>query len=158
MKNKVIVLFFLFIIKCAGIFSQNFSCFDSTKIVFGAVCPPEYDPVCACNEKTFKNYCQAQNNGYQNFVSGICSPIDININRNPVYDNLTVDLRLKNTSDAELYIFDIYGNTYFSKHFSATEKETVFLNVLNFPRGLYLILALANNQDKMVLKFLKIDF
>jgi hypothetical protein len=146
--------FFLLAFKFAG--CQNVTCYDSTKIIIGAVCPPDYDPVCACNAKTFKNYCHAQNDGYQYFISGICDPIDLNVNRNPVYDNLIMELRLKIPNDVLLYIFDIYGNTYFSQQFYYTEKETIFLNTFGFPRGLYLALAIDSAGNKVVKKILKI--
>ena len=135
---------------------QNYGCFDSLKVTIGSYCPPDYDPVCACNQKTYRNFCYAQREGYPVFQNGICEPIDININRNPVHDNLLIDLRLKFQGDATVYIFDIFGNIYYSHAFSAIERETIAINTETYPRGIYLVLGLSYDH-KVVKKFLKID-
>ena len=150
------ILFAILLLTKIDSYAQNYGCFDSLKVSIGSYCPPDYDPVCACNQKTYRNFCHAQREGYQIFQNGICDPIDINISRNPVYDKLTLDLRLKFQGDALIYIFDIFGNLYFSHTFSAIERETLFLNTESYPRGIYLLLAMSND-NKVVKKFLKID-
>lgn len=154
MKINFILIVALLLIKLE-VFAQNYGCFDSLKVSVGSYCPPDYEPVCACNQKTYRNFCYAQREGYQIFQNGICEPIDINIRRNPVHDNLMLDLRLKFQGDASIYIFDVFGHVYFYQDYSAIEQESVVINTESYPRGIYLILGLSYDH-KVVKKFLKI--
>lgn len=75
---------------------------------------------------------------------------------NPVYSSLVVDVVLKTQGDASLYIFDIFGKTYYTKSYTAIEKASEPINTESYPRGVYLVVA-RNGDNQIVRKFLKIE-
>lgn len=67
---KIIVLFFGVVTLGACGKTQN--CIDNSKINFNKVCSTIYDPVCGCDDRTYRNECRAEANGLILWSKGPC--------------------------------------------------------------------------------------
>ncbi|HET6243943.1 MAG: T9SS type A sorting domain-containing protein [Bacteroidetes bacterium] len=163
MKSKIFVkLLILFLIANAtDVIAQqqpygNWGCYDSLLVSPGTYCYPEYDPVCACNDTTYRNNCFARIAGFQQYVSGICEAVDFNIDVNPVYYALDLDIILKQEGPVTVYVFDWFGKVYYQDYFTNVKRMDLYIDAGSFKQGMYLV-AVKNYEEQVIKKFVKID-
>ncbi|GIV33464.1 MAG: hypothetical protein KatS3mg031_0999 [Chitinophagales bacterium] len=66
---KVIVLLLPCFIGGCG---KTVNCVDAGRRDLGRMCPPNYDPVCGCDDVTYTNACYAEREGLVSWVGGPC--------------------------------------------------------------------------------------
>lgn len=49
------------------------TCIDPAKINPDGICTMQYEPVCACDGKTYSNPCMAENAGVTSYTTGPCA-------------------------------------------------------------------------------------
>ncbi|MBA3899368.1 MAG: hypothetical protein H0X62_04020 [Bacteroidetes bacterium] len=153
---KFLILFSLLLITDISVKAQNWGCYDSLLINIGAFCIPDYDPVCACNGETYRNYCFAKNDGYQQYYNGICELIDFNIKTNPVLHNLELDLITSQEGNVTIHIVDWYGKVYYQDFFYGINRRQIQIPVGNFDQGVFMVIARFGDLEVVVKKFVKI--
>ena len=137
--------------------AQTYYCVDSTKIQHGYICNPnDFIPVCACNNKTYRNDCDAVANGVQQYNYGICEAIAIDENPNPVLDMMIANVILKQQGDMMFFIFDHQGTLFWYKTFSQITSTNIQLDLSDYKPGIYILLALSD-YGKAAKKIMKRD-
>lgn len=116
-------------------------CYDSTVINRNVSCTgAAYEPLCGCDGVTYRNYCQMYyHHGIINYQSGICEPMAIDANPNPVVLSMHFTLVLKEKGDAFLRIFDLYGRQWYYRQFYGIDKLIFDIDMDDFPTGMYFI-------------------
>jgi hypothetical protein len=155
-KNLFLFLIFTFYFFANPSQAQFWGCFDSLSVITGGFCLPDYEPVCACNNKTYKNFCYARIEGYQLYQDGICEPVDFNILTNPVLYNLELDIIVRETDDVRLWIFDWNGKIYHQDFFPFMRRRKQLIDVNNFKQGIYLVVVQTSNS-RVVKRFIKVS-
>ena len=135
--------------------AQNWGCYDSLLVSPGAYCIPDYEPVCACNQKTYRNYCFARIEGFQQYENGICETIAFDFTPNPVSNSLAMKLFLRNPGNVNIYVMDLYGKIYFKTSYNDIVYTSVYLDVSNYEQGVYLIFS-ETGGEFVVKKFVKV--
>lgn len=47
-------------------------CVDFSKVDPSVICTPDYNPVCGCDDETYRNSCYAEKNGVVSYILGPC--------------------------------------------------------------------------------------
>lgn len=157
MKHLKLCLFLFFLLFLKSVGAQNYGCYDSLLVSPGAYCAPDYEPVCACNQKTYRNYCFANIEGYQQYENGICEIIGFDFTPNPVFNSLEIKLFLRNSGNVNMYVMDLYGKIYYKTSYWDIVFTTTYLDVSNYEQGVYLIFF-ETGGEFVVKKFVKIVF
>lgn len=151
-------IYFLLILlfSVPNIYSQLYTggCVDSTQLKPGAYCQPDYEPVCACDGKTYRNLCFAQNEGITSFNNGICENMAIDVNPNPVFDLAYITILLKVQGNCSFYIFDHYGREYLYRSFYDITEVELIINMYEYEPGPYIFIV-RNDNDLTRKKMIK---
>ncbi len=146
--------------------AQFNDCIDSNRINPYYQCnDPSFDPVCGCNNVTYRNGCEMTNVGGVNYSSpdqnGVCRSdfFFFYYYPNPVFDriNLSMQFASQEISPATMLIYDVYGNVVYSMLLNniqdfPTFPQTIYLN--NLESGVYIMGIQSRDVSKMS-KFIK---
>jgi hypothetical protein len=131
---------------------------DSLLIRIGAYCANDFNPVCGCDNITYRNTCLSQNAGIINFTDGPCEPIAINIFTNPVASFADIAIRLRSQDKVNLWIFDSHGRQYFFESYTPSRWLDLLLDVSGYPFGVYMIIAQTGMGSYAFQKMVKQEY
>lgn len=121
------------------------NCIDSFNIRPGTPCPSDFEPVCGCDNKTYRNICRANAEGVIYYSMGSCEPLAIDINPNPVDQTLYLKAVLKYANNLTIFITDINGQEYFRRYFTNVTSLDYPIEVSGFRNGIYLVFAVTGD-------------
>jgi hypothetical protein len=176
MKKFFILTFFLFgftstaISQLCNYASVGTNCEDSVreKDIYHDICEG-YEPVCGCDEVTYRNSDAAYWWGAINqWSEGSCEILDIDL-----YPNLITDgseglghlrIYMRQPGSATLLIYNAFGRLMFERLFSTSLANSIIpdanpynlYDAQTFPRGIYLLIVVSGGEQK-VSKFLKVQ-
>jgi hypothetical protein len=156
MLLRIFLIALFFQLLSLGVKAQfSNGCIDSLMIRYGYYCDPEYDPVCGCNNITYRNLCYAQNEGVIAYADGICEGVAIDFNPNPVSDMIYVDLILREEGPVNFWIYDYRGNEFYFQSWTRVKELTFNIDVNIFPPGVYALIAQTGSGDHAIKKMVK---
>jgi hypothetical protein len=141
--------------------AQLISCIDSGRVNPTYQCNDQfYNPVCGCNNVTYRNQCNAYNNhGVSLWRSGVCSGIDMDFYPNPVGPSTTLTINLSFDefvyANADVKIVDMYGKTWEQRIINNFNRMTIQFDVLTLKTGMYLIVVSTSKNTFLVRKLAK---
>ena len=151
MKQLLITGFLLLCLSSgAQTFNQN-TCQDTTLISNNPCYGTSYQPVCGCDNVTYRNECLAYANGLLNFTQGPCEFMDFDFLPNPVatIGQLQVKVVCKGITDINVWIFDtFFRQKYYERHLQFQEID-LYPDVRGFGNGLFFIVVEANGVVKV---------
>ena len=144
MSKKIV-----FCVICCFLFNSlkaqmNYNCVDSFNIRPGTPCPYDFEPVCGCNNKTYKNVCMANAEGVMYYDMGSCEPMAIDANPNPVDETVFFKAVLKYAGNLTLFITDVNGQEYFKTNFTNVTYVDYAIDVSRFQNGIFIIFAVTD--------------
>jgi len=147
------VIFFIFLcfsIKVTAQFNPG-ACIDTFAVnnnpCFGTI----YDPVCGCDQITYRNFCLANAQGVQFFEQGPCEFMDFDFSPNPVATAAELKLTVitKGLTDINVWIFDTFFKQRYYQVYRQFQDVELFPDVRNFGNGLYFIVVEAQGTVKV---------
>jgi len=131
-------------------------CEDETRIDAYYPCGTIFEPVCACNGKTYRNQCAANYHGGINQASqlnsGPCQEFFFFLYPTmAINGNLVVQYQFQNRGNATLYIIDNFGHIAGRRAIQAGNNFPTILNfdVTTFDAGLYYMLIQSGNHHQI---------
>lgn len=125
----------------------------------GIPCDGFFEPVCGCDNRTYKNECFTRMEGLLFYTQGPCENLALNLNPNPVYDVIFLEGIVKTSGTIRIFITDIFGKTYFSEFYYADNTNRFYrtINISNFRPGMYMLFGNNGNEFSSV-KFVVVDY
>lgn len=156
--KQIILLFLLILASFLNVQSQGIyqpTCIDTTLTNFNSnpCYGNSYEPVCGCDNVTYRNSCMADAAGIINYsyTQGPCEFMDFDFYPNPVATagQLKVKVICKGISDINVWIFDMYFRQMYyqvSRQFADIE---LYPDVRGFGNGLFFIVVEAGGAIKV---------
>lgn len=161
----------LFIVGCllplSGYAQIWVDCIDSNRVNPNYRCnDPSFDPVCGCNNVTYRNGCEMYNVGGVNYPSttsnGVCSNdyFYTFFYPNPCTDRINFNMQFayQEYAPVTLQIYSVFGNLMLSQSYTSITSSpsppiTIYLTSLK--SGMYTLVVRANGVYKIT-KFVKL--
>lgn len=158
-KIKVRYIFaFIIIASISQLKAQQLSCIDSLSISPGFPCPnPEYYPVCGCDQKTYRNVCDAQlRNGVRTYTDGSCSGFEFDLL--PTYSPFLINFTIVQTNPqfARLFIVDMAGRVWIQREISAAPRTYLPIEIGSLNYGTYLVYVYNSQGTYRYKKFVRV--
>lgn len=156
--KQIILLFLLILASFLNVQSQGLyqpTCIDTTLTNFNSnpCYGNSYEPVCGCDNVTYRNSCMADAAGIINYsyTQGPCEFMDFDFYPNPVATagQLKVKVICKGISDINVWIFDMYFRQMYyqvSRQFADIE---LYPDVRGFGNGLFFMVVEAGGAIKV---------
>lgn len=147
-------------IACTSARAQIF-CIDSSRVNPTFQCNVQlYDPVCGCDNITYRNSCNAVNNhGVTQFRGGVCSGLDVDFYPNPVgpASVMTINLSYPEfiNGNADLKIVDAYGKVWEHRLINNFNRTMIQLDMYTMMTGVYMLVVTSTLNTVVVKKFAK---
>ncbi len=129
------------------------SCIDTNMVTFNPCFGTVYQPVCGCDNVTYRNECLAIAAGIVNFgyVDGPCEFMDFDFSPNPVNTAGEMKLKIicKDVTDINVWIFD----TFFRERYYQVSRQfqdiELYPDVRGFGNGLFFVVVEAGGVVKV---------
>lgn len=156
--KQISLLFLLILASFLNVLSQGIyqpTCIDTTLTNFNSnpCYGNSYEPVCGCDNVTYRNSCMADAAGIINYsyTQGPCEFMDFDFYPNPVATagQLKVKVICKGISDINVWIFDMYFRQMYyqvSRQFADIE---LYPDVRGFGNGLFFMVVEAGGAIKV---------
>ncbi len=148
LKRGIIFLFYLNFLNSVA----QIPCVEESRIQPLFSCNDrQFEPVCGCNNVTYRNQCNAYNNhGVNNFRSGVCSGLFIDVLPNPISNasQLQIGMAFEENmfSNVDVKIIDIYGKVWDQKIINNFNKTDINLDISTLKTGVYILIFQSNNN------------
>ena len=142
-------------------------CIDSNRVNPNYRCnDPSFDPVCGCNNVTYRNGCEMYNIGGVNYPSttsnGVCSNDYFYsfFYPNPCTDRINFNMQFayQEYAPVTLQIYSVFGNLMLSQSYTSitsSPSPPITIYLTNLKSGMYTLVIRANGAYKIT-KFVKL--
>ena len=143
------------------------NCIDSNRVNLNYRCnDPSFDPVCGCNNVTYRNGCEMYNVGGVNYPSttsnGVCSNdyFYTFFYPNPCTDRINFNMQFayQEYAPVTLQIYSVFGNLMLSQSYTSitsSPSPPITIYLTNLKSGMYTLVVRANGVYKIT-KFVKL--
>lgn len=159
MKSIYAVILGLFILGFS-LSSNGQACIDQLRINPTYPCPDlDYNPVCGCDEVTYRNLCYAINrSGVNYYRDGTCSGFELDVFPNVVSENMVLKITLSQAAETSttFMLVDVWGKIFIQRQLPAVKRFEFQLDeIIYIPRGTYIALVYNTAGNYRYQKFVR---
>lgn len=129
------------------------ACVDSLLINTAPCSGTPYQPLCGCDNVSYRNECEARAKGVQQWTEGPCETMDFDILPNPLYAaEGKFYIYTRESTDVQVWIFDLYYNEKYYRRYPSVPAYMVFDNTMDvrgWGNGVYFVLVEAAGNYKV---------